>query len=272
MARIRSVHPGLMTDEAWVSLQPLTRWFGLGLLMEADDNGVFVWAPLGLKMRLLPGDNADPSALLAELEAAKIITRFEEGEKTYGLVRNFVRFQRPKKPMQKHPLPARLRTYAGFKEGEFRTGGELSPQREEGGGRRKEEVSVQGSKEPFTLSSPAKPEDQTRKLKKPPPEIPEDTLYACATVWNELTADVLPSVRDLSPARMKALRARIKDHWARDPVEGFRSFVQRVMRSEFLRGESGTRDWRADFDFVLRPDKAQKILEGGYGIDRPEAA
>ena len=133
------------------------------------------------------------------------------------------------------------------------------------------EVPSSGSKEPSEGSSPAKPKDQTRKLKKPPPEIPEDTLYALAAVWNSLTADVLPSVRDLSPARMTALRARIKDHWARDPAEGFRTFVQRIMRSDFLKGEN-ERGWRADFDFVLRPDKAQKILEGGYGIDRPEAA
>ena len=70
MARIRSIHPGLWTDEAFVSLTPYSRLLFMGIWTECDDMGSFEWSPLKLKMRLLPADNIDAGELLAELEAA----------------------------------------------------------------------------------------------------------------------------------------------------------------------------------------------------------
>ena len=64
MARIRSVHPGLFTDESFMSASPLARIVMIGVWTEADDNGVFEWKPLTLKARLLPADNADMAAIL----------------------------------------------------------------------------------------------------------------------------------------------------------------------------------------------------------------
>ena len=58
MARIRSLHPGQWTDEAFVAVSPLARLLALGLRNEADDEGVFPWKPVTLRMRLLPADNA----------------------------------------------------------------------------------------------------------------------------------------------------------------------------------------------------------------------
>jgi hypothetical protein len=55
MARIRSVHPSLFTDEAWVSCSPLARVLYIGLLTDADDQGLFEWKPIQIKMRLLAG-------------------------------------------------------------------------------------------------------------------------------------------------------------------------------------------------------------------------
>ena len=114
MARIRSVHPGLMTDAAWVSLSPLARWFGIGLLMEADDHGVFRWSPLDLKMKALPGDNADVPAILNEALEAGIITSFEVAGRRYGAIRNFRRYQSPKSPRAVHPLPPRIADFIGL--------------------------------------------------------------------------------------------------------------------------------------------------------------
>jgi hypothetical protein len=37
----------------------MARLFFMGLWNECDDYGSFEWSPLKLKMRLLPGDNAD---------------------------------------------------------------------------------------------------------------------------------------------------------------------------------------------------------------------
>ncbi len=117
MARIRSVHPGLFTDEAFVAMQPLARLLLIGLWTEADDQGVFEWKPITMKMRLLPVDSVDVPALLAELSAANTIQAFDHGGKAYGAIRNFQRYQRPKKPNAVFPLPHAMTAFVGVREG-----------------------------------------------------------------------------------------------------------------------------------------------------------
>ena len=139
MARIRSIHPGLFTDEAFMSLSLLARVVLPGLWTECDDQGVFPWKTQTLKARLLPGDNADMALVLAELEAADLICAFSHDGKPFGAVRNFRKYQRPKKPSHIHALPAELRTYVGLSAEIspplphlFPTEGELAAQREDG--------------------------------------------------------------------------------------------------------------------------------------------
>lgn len=114
MARIRSLHPGQWTDEAFVSCSPFARLLALGLRNEADDQGVFEWKPRVLQMRLLPADNVEIDTILAELIDTDQIKKFEESGKPYGVIRNFLKYQRPKAAKAVYPLPAVLRTYAGI--------------------------------------------------------------------------------------------------------------------------------------------------------------
>lgn len=100
MARIRSVHPSLWTDENFVSLTMASRLFLVGLWGEADDYGIFEWKPVGLKMRIMPADAVDAGELLSECEASGFLVRIERAGKPYGLVRNFRKFQRPKNPSE----------------------------------------------------------------------------------------------------------------------------------------------------------------------------
>lgn len=131
MARIRSVHPGLWTDEAFVSLTPFARLFFMGLWGECDDMGSFEWSPLKLKMRILPADGVDAGDLLAELEQAGCIMRYEVGGRTIGAVRNFCQFQRPKKPNSAYPQTEAVRNWVGTEERSKRDGSE--PVRNSGG-------------------------------------------------------------------------------------------------------------------------------------------
>lgn len=148
MSRIRSIHPGQWTDEDFVACSAMARLLALGIRNEADDQGVFEWKPVTLKMRLLPADNVDVDELLAELVETKHIKRFEHDGKSFGAVRNFRKYQKPKKPNSVHVLPDELRTYVGLKGTEsgtgekavgnqFGTGGGKPIQMEEGGGKRK---------------------------------------------------------------------------------------------------------------------------------------
>lgn len=100
MARIRSVHPSLWTDENFVSLTMASRLFLVGLWGEADDYGIFEWKPVGLKMRIMPADAVDAGELLSECEELGFLVRIERAGKPYGLVRNFRKFQRPKNPSE----------------------------------------------------------------------------------------------------------------------------------------------------------------------------
>lgn len=146
MARIRSLHPGLFTDEAYMSLSMAARVLITGIWTEADDNGVFQWKPITLKARILPADNVDVAALLGELARFDFINRFEHGGSVYGAVRNFRLFQRPKKPNCRFVIPSELRTYVGLSQddteevgNQFPTSGENPPQMEGRGEESREE-------------------------------------------------------------------------------------------------------------------------------------
>lgn len=114
MARIRSVHPGQWTDDEFISCSMPTRYLVLALRNEADDNGVFPWNPVKLKIRLMPADNEDVSALLNEARDHNQLVYFEHEGKKYGAIRNFRKYQRPKKPVQTFYLPEELRHYVAL--------------------------------------------------------------------------------------------------------------------------------------------------------------
>lgn len=142
MARIRSIHPGLFTDEAFMSASPHARLLIIGLWCEAWDDGVFDWKPLTIKARVFPVDAVDVATLLAELVELRFVRRFEANGKPYGVIRNFQKYQRPKKPNSSGVLPSDLSLFAGRSDNsssgsegvrnQFGTGGEKSPQMEDG--------------------------------------------------------------------------------------------------------------------------------------------
>jgi hypothetical protein len=138
MARIRSIHPGLFTDEAFMSASAHARLLIIGIWTEAWDDGVFEWKPLTLKAKLFPVDNVDMGALLDELVSLDFVKPFEAG-KRYGAIRNFQKYQRPKKPNSSGALPEILASYVGHIPNQFPTSSEKSPQMEDGGGREGEE-------------------------------------------------------------------------------------------------------------------------------------
>jgi hypothetical protein len=175
VSRIRSVHPGLFTDEAFAGCSPLARLLWIGIWTEADDQGIFEWKPFGLRMRILPGDKVDGEPLLVELIASNMVRQFTHGGREYGAIRNFGRFQKPKKAKKVHPVPHELRTYVALNEEKTEpvndeptpvppssppsprstpssspplppsppTRGENPIQREEGGGRREDNLEAQ---------------------------------------------------------------------------------------------------------------------------------
>lgn len=118
MARIRSIHPGLFTDEAFLALSNAARVLYIGILTEADDHGIFEWKPIRLKMRILPANNCSVEEILGELSGLTgtepPIKQFEVDGKQYGAVRNFGKWQRPKAPQYIFPFPDDIASYVAF--------------------------------------------------------------------------------------------------------------------------------------------------------------
>ena len=146
MSRIRSIHPGLFTDESFMTLTveaPLAIPLLLGIWAEADDDGVFEWKPLTLKVKTIPATGADTNELMGRLASLNFIRRFDIGDKSFGAIRNFKDWQRPKQPKVKFPKADWVAEYVGGRPEpvphDFPTDTEISSQREDGGGRMKDE-------------------------------------------------------------------------------------------------------------------------------------
>jgi hypothetical protein len=146
------VHPGFFTDEVYAGLSDAAQIFLLGILTQCDDQGVFEWKPASLRIHLRPLKDGSVEPILSELIQANAICSYELGGRKYGAVRNFRKFQRPKKPNSVHPTTPEIGNYTGLMEdkGEagivelggvgnwFPTGGEIPPQMEDGGGNKKD--------------------------------------------------------------------------------------------------------------------------------------
>jgi hypothetical protein len=252
MSRIRSIHPGLWTDEEFVTLSAFARLLFIGLWNECDDKGTFEWKPLTLKMRIMPADNVDVAALLAEIEAIGAIKTYTADGKRFGAVRNFRKFQKPKTPNNIHPATAEILKFVGLssetkaiepdafppKEEAFPPKGEIVALMEDGGWR--------GGEEELETNVSCASGDALK---------PEHVVE----IWNESAPRLgKPTVRTLTPARRDLLKNRISQYDLAD----FQNVFGKIERSAFLRGDNG---WNGcTFDWVFKRANFQKILEGNY--------
>ena len=67
-----------------------------------------------------------------------------------------------------------------------------------------------------------------------------------------------PSIRSLSDARKKAIKARLKTY----SLDDFRQVFENAEGSSFLKGEDG--GWKASFDWMIKEANMLKVLEGNY--------
>lgn len=72
-----------------------------------------------------------------------------------------------------------------------------------------------------------------------------------------------PSVRSLSEARRKAIKARLKTY----TLDDFRKAFENAEASSFLKG-SNDRNWAANFDWLIADKNMTKVLDGNYS-DKP---
>lgn len=276
MARMRTVHPGLATDEELVSCTIPARFLFVLLGTEADDYGCFEWKPLRLKMRLFPADNSvHIEPLLDELLKVEKLLRYEVDGKSYGAIRNFCQYQNPKSPSE---FCARTTEVNKFINLAFRN----SPKREiqstpdmfdstkgdifSAEGRKKKEGRKEGTDSDLTVYTPSLISIDGFQLDEA--ASPSGVML----VWNSVFHDrLLPKIDKLTEGRKKVIGVRIKDGLT--TLGDFKVLFDRVRESPFLTGHND-RQWIADFDWCLKPANLQKIAEDRYaprGVPRQAA-
>jgi len=98
---------------------------------------------------------------------------------------------------------------------------------------------------------------------KPSEDHPTGHVVAVATEvilaeWNKIPG--ISKCRKWSKKRSVALRCRLRDHeWLNMAIEA----IQKIDSIPFLKG-AGSNGWKANVDWLLRPDTVVKILEDQY--------
>lgn len=207
MARIRSVHPGLTSDESYMSMSMTSKAAWTPLWMQCDDHGIFEWKPIVLKALIFPADNVDFAVVLQELENLNCVRRIEIDGKSYGLIRNFAKYQRPKNPSYRHfkpdNIPSDIACYIGVKVVATSVLPRLSssppekpPQMKEEGGKKEEEGKKESSRSVAVATRPSadlKFEEFWRVYPRrdgPNPRKPAEQKF-CALVKTGVNPDVM---------------------------------------------------------------------------------
>jgi hypothetical protein len=94
-----------------------------------------------------------------------------------------------------------------------------------------------------------------------PQESSGDLLDEVMKLYNEMLGEHLPPVRLRSAWREKMVKARTKQYLKN--LDGWRRYFEIVLRSPFLLGKSSV-VWRANFDWLIRPNNMTKVLDGVY--------
>lgn len=115
MARIRTIKPEFWGDSKTARLSRDARLLFLGLLNESDDEGRQLGAPRRIAGVVFPHDaDITPEivgALLDELEAERMVERYDVDGTSYLLIVGFTKHQKVSHPSKSHlPPPALLRT------------------------------------------------------------------------------------------------------------------------------------------------------------------
>lgn len=111
--------------------------------------------------------------------------------------------------------------------------------------------------------SPSPSPTQNIHIEKPPLPGKSDNCPHQAIV--DLYHEILPElarVKDLTEKRQKHLRARWRSDSRFQALDWWRRYFSHVRGSPFLMGAKT--DFQAGFDFLIKPDSFQKVLEGVY--------
>ena len=252
MPRIRSIKPEFFQDEDIAALSPLDRLVFVGLWTQADREGRLEDRPTRLKIQIAPYDDFDMAACLDRLIAAGFLIRYPVGERSYLLVRSFLKHQRPHPSEQASVLPPW--------DNVVRTCFDTVQNARKGEGKGKEEGKEEGREKGKDMTptescrqEPTAPGEEKSESSKSGPDLPPFAL-----AWNRIVdGSPLPRVTKWTTARGRALKARL----AEEPDLAVWERAMELLRdSPHHRGEND-RGWVANVDFLLQAGQGVKWVE-----------
>lgn len=115
------------------------------------------------------------------------------------------------------------------------------------------------------VSQADKEEDKEKEIEEDIKEIYKEKsdCKQIADLFNSICIS-FPSVRSLSEARKKAIKARLNTY----NVEDFKQCFENAESSSFLKG-ANNRNWIATFDWLIKDVNMAKVLDGNYA-DKPQ--
>lgn len=230
MARKRMVDPNIWQSEDFGKLSNLAKIVFIGLFSLADDEGRGRANPMYLKSNLFPYNedmrSADIEKALLEISSNMSVIFYScDGSSYYSLL-SWYTFQKIEKPTN-----SKLPAFDENSEEIHRLFAEASPK----------------GNQPVV---PKRKEDN-RKEK-------EEKRIRIKDIYNENCSN-LPQVQKLTEKRNKAIDKFLEEL----TEEQFKKICKIANTTDFLTGKNDN-GWKADFDFLMRTDKAINVLEGRY--------
>jgi hypothetical protein len=257
----RAIYCRLVDDLEFQSLPPEAQrlWFFLRVSPECGPFGLFRFYPEILQARMRAVPEQIESALRI-LEAGRWVVR----EKGWLLLRNAMRYEAGYVPAKN---PKHLRHLHTHLRGLFQLGiawdlltsqGLPYPSEWVSNGYRRPTDSLpvnsnsnrDSDRESGTTSMSLFPEAQV-----------DEEPTKVVTAFNEILGAKLGEVKQLSAARMAAARARLRED--KLGLEGLKDYFRSVLRCPFLLGKNKD-DWRATYDWLMRPSNMAKVKDGNY--------
>ena len=282
MPRARNIKPAFFENEYLAELAPLDRLLFIGLWTMADREGRLEDRPKRIKATILPYDDIDPDESLQRLHDSpeKFIIRYEVNGVRYIQVNNFTKHQKPhpnevastipeppynlstKDLPPKYegliPLDEGLTTLdiltqadclqsdcSDFNSDSFNSDSLLSDSQK-----------TMGSSVNTTTSSA--PDDADVAIGAVPNDVPYVKIQ---NSYNQICVN-LPKILNIVVERKKHTGARYRQYGYDAMITAFK----KANDSAFMCG-AGSRAWRADYDWIMKPTNFPMILEGKYDND-----
>lgn len=232
MARKRMIDPNIWQSEDFSKLSTLGKLVFIGLFSLADDEGRGRCNPVYLKSTLFPYEegirSADIDKTLSEISSNMSVIFYSYDGSSYYSLLSWNTFQKIDRPSE-----SKIPEYD-------------------------ENIMKRLFNEPSTNNRRVILPNKNKKRIEDNKNIKEDNRKRVVEIYNTYCTN-LPQVQKLTDKRNKTIDNFLKDF----SIEQLEEICKIANVSEFLTGNND-RSWKADFDFIMRTDKATAILEGKY--------